>query len=111
MTAVLDRPMTPNRPGEAPHPHRQAADVKARLAYLLAVARADRRRHPDRAQPLPLPRAPQALGHRHLDVTAVLLPAVTFLHLLMPARRHPGEVVIQVPVDIVNDRLMQGLLV
>src|SRR5262245_54712364 len=109
VTAILDTPVPPNRPGEPLDVRRQTADVVADLNALLPIPKAARRRHPDRLQPLPLPERRELLGGRELEISSYLLTAMPLLrrHVLLRA----GPVGLELFIDVIDDRLMQRLLV
>src|SRR5512144_317033 len=109
VTAVLDSPMPPNGPGELLDLHLQAADVVADVDRLLPVSNAVRGHQPDRLQPLPLQGPGQARGDRQLEIRSRLHTAVRLLrrHLLLG----PGQVPLELFVDVRDDRLMHRLVV
>src|SRR4051794_8136483 len=101
MTAVLDAPVAPNGAAEFLDIQPQAAQVVANLDRLLAAAKATRRGHPDRLQPLPLPESGQVHRGRELEIRPRLLASMSRL------RRHvllgPGKVSLELLVDVPDD--------
>src|SRR5689334_22771037 len=111
MAAVLDPPVTPHGVSETLHSQGQAADVVPHLRRLLPAADTLRYRQADRRQPLPQPEARQALRGRHLDVDPFLLTSMPRLIRRVPAGVDVGEVVLDLPVDVIDNSPVQRLLV
>src|SRR3954447_8656030 len=109
MTAVLNAPVAPHGAAEFLDIQPQTAQVIADLDRLLAVAKATRRGHPDRLQPLPLPESGQVRRGRELEIRPRLLASMPRL------RRHvflgPGKVPLELLVNVLDDRPVQSLMV
>ncbi len=86
VAGVLYAPVTPDRVRELLHAHIKTADVITCLNSLLSVAKARGIHHTDGLQALPPLPSGQALGNRHLDVTARLLTPMSGLAGLVPTR-------------------------
>src|SRR5581483_2170778 len=89
----------------------QTAEIVARLNGFLAVALTHRHDHTDRLQAFPPVETWQRFRRGHVNIAAHFFASMTFLMSHMSTRLHVRKIILKLQVDVVDDRLVHGLLV
>lgn len=111
VAGVFDAPMTAHGSSELLHSQFLAADVITCFNGFCSVSQAATDHHADRSQPFPVAQAWQVGRGRQLDVGPCLFSPVPLVMRGLTARRHVGDVILALRVDVLHHRIMQRLLV